>query len=69
MAVNSTATAVSYNAQAQPRSAAATKLQAATKPPGSRASGWSDLDNLVLLHPNCHRQVHHLMKLGADVSW
>ena len=35
-----------------------------------RCKGGSDnLDNLVLLHPNCHRQVHHLMKLGADVSF
>ena len=35
-----------------------------------RCKGGSDnLDNLVLLHPNCHRQVHHLMKLGADMSF
>jgi 5-methylcytosine-specific restriction endonuclease McrA len=28
-----------------------------------------NLDNLVLLHSNCHRQVHYLMKLGADMSF
>jgi len=28
--------------------------------------GGEHLENLILLHPNCHRQVHHLMKLGAD---
>jgi RNA-directed DNA polymerase len=33
-----------------------------------RCKGGGDhLENLVLLHPNCHRQVHHLMKLGADM--
>jgi RNA-directed DNA polymerase len=35
-----------------------------------RSKGGSDrLDNLVMLHPNCHRQVHHLMKLGTDTSF
>jgi len=27
------------------------------------------LTNLVMLHPSCHRQVHYLMKLGADTSF
>ncbi|CAK0780194.1 5-methylcytosine-specific restriction enzyme A [Gammaproteobacteria bacterium] len=31
--------------------------------------GGDNLENLVLLHPNCHRQVHHLMKLGADMRF
>ena len=31
--------------------------------------GGDDLKNLVLLHPNCHRQVHHLMKLGTDMKF
>jgi RNA-directed DNA polymerase len=35
-----------------------------------RCKGGDDnLDNLVLLHPNCHRQVHHLMKLGANMQF
>lgn len=35
-----------------------------------RSKGGSDrLDNLVMLHPNCHRQVHHLMNLGADMRF
>jgi len=30
-----------------------------------RCDGGSDIvSNLVMLHPNCHRQVHYLMKLG-----
>ena len=28
--------------------------------------GGDNLDNLVMLHPNCHRQIHSLMKLGVD---
>ncbi len=33
-----------------------------------RSKGGDDcLDNLVLLHPNCHRQVHHLIDLGIYV--
>jgi hypothetical protein len=24
---------------------------------------------LVMLHPNCHRQIHSLMKLGADTHF
>ncbi|CAK0753712.1 hypothetical protein CCP3SC5AM1_190033 [Gammaproteobacteria bacterium] len=31
--------------------------------------GGDNLNNLVLLHPNCHHQVHHLMKLGADMKF
>ena len=35
-----------------------------------RCKGGGDhLDNLVMLHPNCHRQVHYLMKLGADTRF
>jgi len=35
-----------------------------------RCNGGDDsLTNLVMLHPNCHRQIHHLMKLGADTSF
>ena len=35
-----------------------------------RCKGGGDgLNNLVMLHPNCHRQVHYLMKLGADTSF
>ena len=32
-----------------------------------RCEGGGDgLYNLVMLHPNCHRQIHSLMKLGVD---
>jgi RNA-directed DNA polymerase len=31
--------------------------------------GGDNMENLVLLHPNCHRQVHHLMKIGADIRF
>ena len=31
--------------------------------------GGDNLENLVLLHPNCHRQAHHLMKLGVDMKF
>ena len=31
--------------------------------------GGDSLDNLVMLHPNCHRQIHSLMKLGADTGF
>ncbi|MCK5355482.1 MAG: group II intron reverse transcriptase/maturase, partial [Methyloprofundus sp.] len=35
-----------------------------------RCQGGGDgLNNLVMLHPNCHRQVHYLMKLGADTRF
>ena len=36
----------------------------------ARSMGGGDsLDNLVMLHPNCHHQVHSLMKLGADTRF
>jgi len=34
-----------------------------------RCKGGDSLDNLVMLHPNCHRQIHSLMKLGADTRF
>jgi RNA-directed DNA polymerase len=35
-----------------------------------RCKGGGDhLGNLVLLHPNCHRQVHYLMNLGKDMRF
>ena len=34
-----------------------------------RCKGGDSLNNLVMLHPNCHHQVHYLMKLGADTSF
>jgi len=35
-----------------------------------RCEGGGDaLTNLVMLHPNCHRQIHYLMNLGADTSF